>query len=170
MPSGEPKLCPPIEAPCPRPKTIFARGPQQKIVIERECPPPERKERAGAPTEPSPERVAAAVTAQQDVLLIPRMVYVPYVAQTPTRAARIVAPVAREEEDRVGAPLPPPEKKERIGAPAPEKKEPLGAPMPCPPETCPDDCGPSTIIEIRQMNQRIERLHQMLDRLLPGHR
>jgi len=110
---------PTTEAPCPpaAPKTVFVRGPQQRIIIERDCPPAERKERAGAPT-PPPDRAAAAVSAAQDVLLIPRTVYVPYVAQTPTRAARLVTPVAPPEEDRSGLPAPPPEK-DRVGAPLP---------------------------------------------------
>jgi hypothetical protein len=162
---------PTTEAPCPpaAPKTVFVRGPQQRIIIERDCPPAERPERAGAPTPaaPPPERAAAAVSAAQDVLLIPRTVYVPYVAQTPTRAARLVQPVVPEE--RAALPAPPPEK-DRVGTPQPALPPPQPALQPCPTEMCPDECGPTTIIEIRQMNQRIDRLHRMLERLVPGNR
>jgi len=164
---------PTTDAPCPTacppaaPKTVFVRGPQQRIVIERECAPAERKERAAPPPPPAPERAAAAVSAAQDVLLIPRTVYVPYVAQTPTRAARLVQPVAPEEEERA-APAPQPKKEERAAPPPPTPPQPVL--QPCPTEVCPDECGPTTIIEIRQMNQRIDRLHRMLERLVPGHR
>ncbi|MCI0638244.1 MAG: hypothetical protein L0Y72_21180 [Gemmataceae bacterium] len=149
--------CPPAQLgpPCfdrPAPKTVFVRGPQQKIIIEREAP---SKERHGAPLgERGPERVGM----MQDVILVPRTVYVPYVAQTPIQAARLLGPAVEAEEPSLRQPL------KSVG-PKDEDKERLGAPQPCPTE-----CDPTTIIEIRQMNQRIDRLHRILERLCAPHR
>ncbi|MCI0380176.1 MAG: hypothetical protein L0215_21540 [Gemmataceae bacterium] len=153
-----PAACPPAQLgpPCfekPAPKTVFLRGPQQKIIIERESPAKD-KGKLGAPLgeQERPERVGM----MQDVILVPRTVYVPYVAQTPTRAARLLgAPLADDQEEQ---PLKSVGPKEKV-------KEQLGAPQPCPTE-----CGPTTIIEIRQMNERIDRLHRILERLCSPHR
>ena len=142
-------------------KTVFVRGPQQKIVIERECPHEEKKAAAKAP---AAERERVAVPgAAQDVILVPRTVYVPYAAQVPTRPARLVAPVTpveeREEEraDRSAEKLPPSRQADTTREAA--------AP------TCTTECQPTTIIEIRQMNDRIDRLHRILERLCaPGQR
>ncbi|MCI0681006.1 MAG: hypothetical protein L0Y71_02785 [Gemmataceae bacterium] len=149
--------------PCPEPRrrTIFARGPQTKVVVERECPRDEDKTKAKAPA-PDRERVAAQIP-QQDVILVPKMVYVPYVAQAPTRAARLVMPVA-SEEDRQRQPGP-----TTTSTPGPKDDGKTTAAGPTCPPPC-TDCGPTTIIEIRQMNERIDRLHRILERLTPGHR
>ena len=108
------------------------------------------------------------MVAAPDVLLVPRTVYVPYVAQTPTRAARLVTPAALPS-------LPPPTEPERTPQqqqkkPPPEDVPTQPRPQPCPVEICPTECQPTTVIEIRQMNERIDRLHRIMERLLPGHR
>jgi hypothetical protein len=156
---------PPSTEPCP-PKTVFVRGPQQKIIIERECEHQERKQQPlGAPGPEQPERAAAAIAAQQDVILVPRTVYVPYVAQAPTRAARLVTPV------EAPAPLRQPGPEKPLQTPAPPTPPPLKTTVTevCP-EECPSECGPTTIIEIRQMHERMDRLQRLLERLTPGHR
>jgi hypothetical protein len=167
-----PPAAPPPAAECPSPapacaprRTVFVRGPQQKIVVERECPP--TKPEAPAPRQPE-QQVTAPGTAQ-DVILVPRTVYVPYVAQVPTRPARLVAPVAGVQERPEAAEIAPPPTPTKLGTPTTEtmKKE---APAPCPESTAPA-CQPTTIIEIRQMNERIDRLHRIFERLcLPGQR
>src|SRR5262245_17866321 len=66
--------CPKEEAPQPR-RTLFVRGPQQKIVIEREC---ERPKKEAAPQRAPERQPEAAPSVAQDVILVPRTVYVPY--------------------------------------------------------------------------------------------
>lgn len=159
--------CPKEEAPHPR-RTVFVRGPQQKIVIERECEQPKKEAAPQRAPQRAPERQPEAVPgAAQDVILVPRTVYVPYVAQTPTRAARLVTPAAAVQQP------PAPEQAPQLAPPteAPKKEEApkVSAPAAAPP--CPTECPPTTIIEIRQMNERIDRLHRILERLCaPGHR
>ena len=160
------RLGPPSSEPCP-PKTVFVRGPQQKIVIERECEHQERKQQPlAAPGPEQPERAAAAIAAQQDVILVPRTVYVPYVAQAPTRAARLVTPVEAPAPLRQEAPAP----QQPLTTPAPTPRKTVVTEV-CPTEeVCPSECGPTTVIEIRQMHERIDRLQRLLERLVPGHR
>jgi hypothetical protein len=146
-------------------KTVFVRGPQQKIVIERECPHEEKKAAAKAP---AAERERVAVPgAAQDVILVPRTVYVPYAAQVPTRPARLVAPVTpveEREEERAAAP-------DRSAEKLPPSRQADTTREAAAPTCCPTECQPTTIIEIRQMNDRIDRLHRILERLCaPGQR
>ncbi|GEM_PF-4567733 len=159
-PSCEPKA----------PKTVFVRGPQQHIVLERDCPKEKPKESAPKRPERSPERAPeAAPGAAQDVILVPRTVYVPYVAQTPTRAARLVTPAGFAQE-----PPPPTSEQNQQFSPKqdpPKKEDAPKTSAAAPTTTCPTDCPPTTIIEIRQMNERIDRLHRILERLCaPGQR
>ena len=90
-----------------------------------ECPVEEKKP-VGAPKEkvgaPAPEVAAPTrFAAAQEVLLIPTVVYRPFVAQTPTAPVKLTSnmTVLPEQPERVSAPKPP-EQPERVGAPKTE--------------------------------------------------
>jgi hypothetical protein len=121
-----------IGAPCP--------APEKKVS----APAPEKKVSAPAP-EKAPEVTHAAVA--QEVMLVPRTVYVPYVAQTPTAPVRltsdmtVVPPVSAPSPPQAGAPSPPP-----VGAPTP------------PAAPCEQD-----MVDIcKKLNQRLDYLEQCL--------
>ena len=148
--------CPPKPSCPPQPKVIRIKVVQPKVE--------EAKQGQGAPAPPQ----AQAFSAPQEVMLVPRTVFVPFVAQTPTGPARIlslqgavplVAPPAEQREaappQKEGAPQP------KEGAPKKEeeKKEcPSSAPIvhvikPC----CPPDFD--------VINQRLDRLETLLQQL-----
>jgi hypothetical protein len=122
------------------------------------CTVPEKKVSAPAPEAPkAPEKVGvpvgqpAQVAIAQEVLLVPRMVYMPFVAQSPTAPARLTSnmTVLPPTGAPVGAPQPP------VGAPSPP---PVGAP-PCESEML-DLC--------RKLNQRLDYLEKCIrDRPAP---
>jgi hypothetical protein len=90
----------------------FAGLHRRAPVCEKPCE--ETKKPVGKPPETpkaaQPEDITRAVVAQE-VLLVPKTVYMPYVAQTPVSPVRMAGP---------GAPAPPPEKP--FGKPPEEEK------------------------------------------------
>lgn len=124
--------CPPpkVEVKCP--DEIRVKAPPQKVVVNVERRPPEER------------TVGAPVSAPQEVILVPRTVYVPYAAQTPVGPVRMV-----------GLDAPP--------ALAPQRLQPLlGAPPECRPST---GANLSTAKELDELNQRLERLETALQRV-----
>ncbi len=125
---GGPASCEPAPTPC---KDRGGPGPQDDTKKE-----PQR----GAPTD-VPVRGGGI---PQEVLLVPKTVYVPYMAQTPTTPARLTVPSDR------GNPEPPKDPKDR-GNPTP--------PAPCPPGTnASDPC-------VREMLDLCKKLHLRMDQI-----
>ena len=133
--------------PCPAEKKVAAPAPEKKVS----APAPEKV------AAPAPEVPRAAIA--QEVLLVPRTVYVPYVAQTPTAPVKLTSEMTVLPP--VGAPSPPP-----VGAPSP----PVGAPAPptvCPPPTVP--CEQEMVDVCKKLNQRLDHLEQCIrDRKAPS--
>jgi hypothetical protein len=166
---GSPGCLPPLGQPCPPkpcapkpPKVIRVKVPPQKVVVE--APQKQEQPKQGAFNPP------------QEVILVPRTVFMPFVAQTPTGPARVlslqgaVPLVSPPPEQPSGAGAPRPE--QPLGAPPPEKKE--GAPPP-PPPPCkvevPVPCAP----DMDLINRRLDRLECILQQLCappcpPAHR
>ncbi len=154
-------------------KTVHVKGPQQHIVINKNngsCEPEPKRENL----ESSPQRAAAM---QQEVLLVPKTVYVPYVAQTPVSTARLVGlqqqplldngqPGAIEALKKEIENL----KRQNQTKPEEKKEEKKCAP-PVNAECTWSPTQPTTVIEIRHINDRIDRLSGILEKLChPGSR
>jgi hypothetical protein len=125
--AAPPPAPPRVEVKCP--EEIHVKAPPQKVVVNI----PKRREAVE-------ERLAAPPAPAQEVLLVPRTVYVPYVAQTPTAPVRMV-----------GLEAPPALVPQRFAA-LPE----------CRP---PQQGAPSTKTDLDELNQRLERLEAALERV-----
>jgi hypothetical protein len=173
---GAPGCLPPLGQPCPPkpcapkpPKVIRVKVPPQKVVVE--APQKQEQPKQGAFNPP------------QEVILVPRTVFMPFVAQTPTGPARVlslqgavplVSPPAEQPAPQGAAPppqgaAPPPQ-----GAAPEQPKEGAGpkkeAPPPCKVEV-PVPCMP----DMDLINRRLDRLECILQQLCgppcpPAHR
>jgi hypothetical protein len=103
-------------------------------VEKRGAPAPEKPREAPPPRQDVGEAARAAIA--QDVLLVPRMVYMPYVAQIPTGPMRM-------------APHQLPPGPEPVGAPRGEPRPPAGEPGP----------------ELRKAVELCEKLHERITQL-----
>jgi hypothetical protein len=123
---------PPGQQPCP-PGQKGCEKPGEKQPCEkekpREAPAPEQPRPGPPPEQPSPKE--AIVT--QDIMLIPRMVYVPYAPQVPVAPARLghVVPGATMTQRDICPPCPPCPTAPREGPPPAQPAQPREAP--CPP-------------------------------------
>jgi len=135
--------------PCPpKPKVIRIKVVQPKAE--------EAKKGQEAPAPPQPQ----TFTAPQEVMLVPRTVFVPFVAQAPTGPARVLSlqgavPLVAPPAERAA----PQEAPQPSQAPAPEKKE---EKKECPPQprvhTIITSCPP----DIDMLNKRLDRLEGLL--------
>ena len=136
--------CPP-KPPCPpQPKVIRIKVVQPK--------PEEAKQAAPAPQQPQ------AVSAPPEVMLVPRTVFVPFVAQTPTGPARVLS-----LQGAVPLVAPPPEQAAPLLTPAapPVKQEEKKECAP-PPKVEVTPCCPP---DIDMINQRLDRLETLLQQI-----
>jgi hypothetical protein len=140
--------CPPKPSCRPQPKVIRIKVVQPKPCAEAQ------KQAAPAPQKQQ------AVSAPPEVMLVPRTVFVPFVAQTPTGPARVlslqgavplIAPSAEQKAI--------PEAQKEVAPAKEEKKE-------CPPPakveimtSCPPD--------LEGVNRRLDRLEGLLQQLCP---
>jgi hypothetical protein len=130
--------------------------PQPKVIRIKVVQPKAEGEVKQAPALKQPQ----AFSAPPEVMLVPRTVFVPFVAQTPTGPARVLSlqgavPLVAPPSEQ-GAPQP------QMQGPAPEKKEEKKecAPPPCKFEvstSCPQDLG--------ELNQRLDRVECLLRQL-----
>src|SRR5262249_20089337 len=130
--AGNSQACPPKPCAPPETKIIRIKVPPQKVVVET---PPKQAHAA-------PE---AALNAPQEVLLVPRTVFMPYVAQTPTGPARVLSlqgavPLTAPPPPPAPLSAPPP----KTAAPPLEKEKPCEAAPPCRIEI-PDTCSPADV-------------------------
>jgi hypothetical protein len=144
--------CRPAESRAP--SVFHVHVPQQRVVVQDKYACPENK--AGTPA-------GAKVTsgdvqaASQEVILVPRTVLVPFVATSATGPLRMVAPAgvmagadeAAADRSKAG---------EKTKAGAPVAPAPLSADVQQP-------CATTTVIEIQRVNERIDVLHRLIDRL-----
>ncbi len=162
---GEPVCMPPPSAPCPPP--VHVKVPPQHIEVNIKR---EKEKPAGPEEQRAPERQPIA----QEVILVPRTVYVPYVQQTPVGPMRMMTTgaVVPPQEQRV----PPQEQK----APPQEQRVPVPC-VPCPPPApCPPRhfVAPNCRVDVGSFPQSppsqggdtegvggVEALNQRLDRL-----
>jgi hypothetical protein len=130
-----PGSCPPAigqGAECPAPQ---ACGQQPCAPPPPPCPPPKKQaapEKAPSPPAEQVERVQQQAQIAQEVMLVPRTVYVPYVAQTPvapvrlsgvnTIPGRVSSILERRELEPQAAPPSPPSRQEEA-APPPEREK-----------------------------------------------
>jgi hypothetical protein len=161
--SGAPAPCGPTCGPPCGPACAPAPPcpPKEKVIRIKLVPPKapcEKKEAQGAPP-PAP------VNAPPEVMLVPRTVFVPFVAQTPTGPARVlnlqgaVPLIPPAPEQNQGLPPPTEKKEEKQGTPPPAAPP---AP-PCSVEVTPS-CCPS---DLDAINRRLDRIDCILQQLCP---
>jgi hypothetical protein len=129
------------------------------------CPAPQKlppkPQAAPAPEKPEAAAPAAVGAIAQDILLVPKTVYIPYAAQTPVAVARLsglttlpgatVRVAAPERETRPEAELP----KEK----QPEKQE---APVKPPAAECTGAISNAELLQyLRCLNQRLDAIEQI---------
>jgi hypothetical protein len=144
--------CPPKPCPPKQPKVIRVKVPPQKIVVE-------------APQKQEQPAKQGAFNPPQEVILVPRTVFMPFVAQTPTGPARVLS-----LQGAVPLVTPPPEQPQAQGAP-PQRE---GAPVPkegAPPEkqAAPPPCRVEVPVpccsDVDALNKRLDRLECILQQL-----
>lgn len=130
--------CAPIAPPCPPP--VCQPAPPPPPAPEVKAPPPVR---AAPPRQEVTETRVASTAVIQDILLIPRTVYVPYAPHVPVAPARlaVAAPAGRvvQTEERV---------REQVAAP----------PVVAPRETQVTEALDQCLQQMRMLNQRIAEL------------
>lgn len=146
-----PTACPPHAQPC------GAAPPTACAPQAPPCPPKEQPREV-----PAPERVSTRAAVTQDILLIPRMVYVPYAPQVPVAPARVgmVAPAERVVTETTREALPPP----REALPQPREAPPL------PREACPAprDRSADTLDRCAELLEKMESRIRFLEEQRPG--
>lgn len=105
-------------------------------------------ERAAAPAPPQDPGHTAAVAVPQEVLLVPRMVYMPFVAANPTGVARMSPNMTVMPPAGAPGPNPPP-----AGAPPPS-----GAPAPPPPPSVEEQM----LDMCKKLNQRLDCMERCI--------
>ena len=133
--------CPPKEK-C-KVEEIRVNVPPPKVIIRKEAKPPE------APPAPPPS------VPSNEVLLVPRVVYVPYAPQTPTGPARMIPITTTPAPQQIILP------------PTPPPAAPPCAPPPCAPAGTPGAAAPPAAPPgVEELKRRCEQMEQKLDRLV----
>ena len=124
---------------CAAPQEVHVTVPRQKVIVKRQVP-------CNAPPAAPPSAPAAPPAASQEVLLVPRTVYVPYAPQVPVAPARMVP---LHMAPAITTPLVP-------LAPSP-------CPAPCP---TPDAGSPAAVQEaaraLDELNKEVQQLRQQV--------